>query len=92
MSFGNILLWIVIGGLAGLLADWVVKGIRVGLLGAIIVGILGGFLGGWLFGQLNIAIGSGFWGSLISAFVGAVILLFVLRALRRVFRTRRRRR
>ncbi len=50
MDLGSIVLWIIVGGIAGLLADWVIKGVRLGLLGAIVVGILGGFLGGWLFG------------------------------------------
>jgi len=82
MTLGSVLTWIVVGLIAGILADWAVKGIRVGLIGKIIVGILGGFLGGWLFGLLNISIGSGFIGDVIAAFVGAVILLLVLRALR----------
>ena len=68
--------------IAGVLADLVVKRIKVGLIGAIIVGILGAFLGGWLFGLLGISIGSGFIGDVIAAFVGAVILLLVLRAVR----------
>ena len=82
-TIGSILTWLAVGLIAGLLADLVVKGIKLGLIGAIIVGILGGFLGGWLFGLLNFSIGSGFIKDVITAFVGAVILLFVLRALRR---------
>ena len=82
MTLGSILTWIIVGLIAGVLADWVVKSIRVGLIGAIIVGILGAFLGGWLFGLLGISIGSGFIGDVIAAFVGAVILLLVLRAIR----------
>jgi uncharacterized membrane protein YeaQ/YmgE (transglycosylase-associated protein family) len=79
----NILTWVIVGAIAGLLADAVIKGIRLGLLGKIIVGILGGFLGGWLFGLLNINIASGFLGDVIAAFVGAVILLLLLRIIRR---------
>lgn len=82
MTLGSALTWIVVGLIAGILADWAVKGIRVGLIGKIIVGILGGVLGGWLFGLLNISIGSGLIRDVIAAFVGAVILLLVLRALR----------
>ena len=82
MKIGSILTWIVVGLIAGVLADLVVRRIRVGLIGAIIVGILGAFLGGWLFGLLGISIGSGFIGDVIAAFVGAVILLLVLRAVR----------
>jgi uncharacterized membrane protein YeaQ/YmgE (transglycosylase-associated protein family) len=59
MSLQQIVIWIIVGGIAGWLADMAVKGVRLGLLGAILVGIIGGFLGGWLFGLLNISIGAG---------------------------------
>ncbi len=49
MTLEQIILWIVVGGVAGLLADAVVSGTRLGLIEAIVVGILGAFLGGWLF-------------------------------------------
>ena len=83
MNLTNLLTWIVVGGIAGFLADAVIRGIRLGMLGKIVVGIFGGFLGGWLFGLLNINIASGILGQIIYAFVGAVILLLVLRMLRR---------
>lgn len=74
-------LWtIIVGAIAGWLADLVVPGVKVGFLGAIIVGILGGLLGGWLFGLLSIATSSLFT-ILIAAFVGAVIVLLVYRVL-----------
>jgi uncharacterized membrane protein YeaQ/YmgE (transglycosylase-associated protein family) len=65
-----------------LLADLFVKGIRLDLVSAIVVGILGALLGGWLLGSLGIFAGSGFLGELLTAFVGAVVLLFLVRALR----------
>ena len=83
MNLTYLLIWIVVGGIAGFLADAVIRGIRLGLPGKIVVGILGGFLGGWLFGLLNIHIASGILSQIIYAFVGAVILLLVLRTLRR---------
>ena len=46
MTLDQLVLWIIVGGIAGLLADAVVKGIKVGLVGAIVVGILGAFIGG----------------------------------------------
>lgn len=79
----NILTWVVVSGIAGFLADAVTRDIRLALLGKIVVGILGGFLGGWLFSLLNINLASGIPGQVIYAFVGAVILLLVLRAVRR---------
>jgi uncharacterized membrane protein YeaQ/YmgE (transglycosylase-associated protein family) len=84
MTLDQLVLWIIIGGIAGLLADAVVKGIKVGLVGAIVVGILGAFIGGWLFGLLNISLGGGILGDILTAFIGAVVLLFILRVLRRL--------
>jgi len=83
MTPTNIIAWIVVGAIAGILADATIKGIQLGLLGKIAVGILGGFLGGWLFGLLGISILPGLIGQIIAAFVGAVILLLILRAIRR---------
>lgn len=82
MDWTNVLTWIAVGAIAGLLADWVVKRINLGLIGKIIVGVLGGFLGGWIFDLLGFEIASGFWGNVIEAFIGAVILLMILRLLR----------
>lgn len=83
MSFTQILTWIVVGGIAGWLADMFVKGINLGLLGKILVGMAGGLLAGWLFGVLGINLGSSFLIDILVAFVGAVILLFILRLIRR---------
>ncbi len=84
MTIEQIVLWIIVGGIAGLLADALISGIRVGLVGAILVGILGAFIGGWLFGVLNISIGVGFISDVITAFIGAALLLLILRVLRRL--------
>jgi uncharacterized membrane protein YeaQ/YmgE (transglycosylase-associated protein family) len=83
MSLNQLVTWIVVGGIAGLLADVVVKRIRLGLISAIVVGILGGFIGGWLFDVLRIRVGGGFVSDVIVSFAGAVILLLVLRLFRR---------
>ncbi len=83
MTLTQILIWIVIGAIAGLLAKAVIGGARIGLIGTIVVGILGALLGGWLFGLLGIHILSGFLGEVITALVGAIILLVILRAIRR---------
>ncbi|MCL4530138.1 MAG: GlsB/YeaQ/YmgE family stress response membrane protein [Chloroflexi bacterium] len=75
----DIILWIVIGIVAGWLAGKIMKGKGFGLIGDLIVGVVGAFLGGWLFGLLHISIGLGIIGSLITALIGALVLLFVLR-------------
>lgn len=84
MTLEQVVLWIVIGGIAGIIAEWMVGGLRSGLIGAIVVGILGAFIGGWLFGVLHLSIGTGFIGEVIKALAGAILLLVILRALRRL--------
>jgi uncharacterized membrane protein YeaQ/YmgE (transglycosylase-associated protein family) len=83
MSLEQLVVWIIVGGIAGVLADALVKGIKLDLVGAIVVGILGALIGGWLFDALSVSIGSGFINDVITSLVGAVVLLVVLRALRR---------
>lgn len=80
----NILAWILIGAIAGFVADWLVKGINLGLIGKLIVGILGGFLGGWLLNDvLQVNLGGGFVNQVFSALIGAVLLLLILAIVRR---------
>ncbi len=80
----GILSWIVVGLIAGWLAGMVMKGGGYGLIGDIIVGVIGGLLGGWI-ATTFLHIGAGVSGinleSIAVAFVGAVILLFLLRML-----------
>ncbi len=84
MTLDQVVVWIIVGGIAGLLADAFVTGIKVGLVGAVIIGILGAFIGAWLFGVLGISFGTGIVADIVVAAIGAVILLFVLRGLRRL--------
>jgi uncharacterized membrane protein YeaQ/YmgE (transglycosylase-associated protein family) len=79
----GIILWLIIGAVAGWLAGKIVEGAGFGLIVDIIVGIVGAFIGGWLAGVLGIDIGGGLIGSLIVAVIGAVILLFALRLIKR---------
>lgn len=76
-------LWfLLIGLLAGWLAGVIMKGKGFGLLGNLAVGVVGAILGGFLFGLLGI-VAVGFIGSLISALVGAIVLLWLIRLLRK---------
>ena len=84
MTLDQLVVWIIVGGIAGLLADAFVKGIKVGLVGAVVVGILGAIIGGWLFGLFNISLGEGILVDIITALIGAIVLLFLMRALRRL--------
>jgi len=81
MTLDTIVIWVIVGGIAGLLAQWLMGG-GFGCIGTVLIGILGAFIGGWLLGQLGISIGSGIVNEIITAFVGAVVLLFVLRLFR----------
>jgi len=76
--------WLVVGLIAGWLAGLVMKGGGYGIIVDILLGIVGGWLGGWLFGRLEIWPAGGLIGSIIVAFVGAVILVGITRILKRV--------
>jgi len=78
-----LIIWLIVGGVAGWLAGMVVKGGGYGLIGDIIVGIIGGLIAGWLLPQIGIVTGGGIIGAIINAFIGAVILLLILRLVRR---------
>jgi uncharacterized membrane protein YeaQ/YmgE (transglycosylase-associated protein family) len=79
----EILTWIIIGLVAGVLASLVVGG-GYGIVGDIIIGIVGAFIGGWIFRQMgwHTPFG-GLPGTIFVAFIGAVVLLFILRLIRR---------
>jgi len=70
--------FLLIGAVAGWLAGQIMKGSGFGMLGNIIVGVLGAMLGGWLFDKLGITVAAKLLGSLITALVGAVVLLAVV--------------
>lgn len=87
MSLETFLLWLVVGLIAGWLASVVVGG-GFGLVGDIIVGVCGAFLGGWIFRAAGWgAPFGGLAGTIFVAFIGAVILLVILRL---VYRARAR--
>jgi uncharacterized membrane protein YeaQ/YmgE (transglycosylase-associated protein family) len=75
----HLLLFILIGLIAGALAGRVVSGHGYGVVGDIVVGVVGAFLGGWIFATFLGVGGGGFFISLFMAFVGAVALLWLIR-------------
>jgi len=83
MDVQSIIIWIVVGAIAGWLAGMVVKGGGFGLIGDIVVGIVGALIAGWLLPRLGIVIGSGFVAAVIDAFIGAVILLVIIKLIKR---------
>jgi uncharacterized membrane protein YeaQ/YmgE (transglycosylase-associated protein family) len=78
----DLVTWLIVGLVAGLLASFVVGGI--GLIGDILIGMVGAVVGGWLFARLGISVPlGGLAGTILVAFVGAVILLVLVHAVRR---------
>lgn len=78
----SILMWIIVGLVAGVLASLVMGGTGYGIIGDIIIGIVGAFVGGWLFSQLGVSTPfAGLAGTIFVAFIGAVVLLFLIRLL-----------
>jgi uncharacterized membrane protein YeaQ/YmgE (transglycosylase-associated protein family) len=78
MNAQQLVVFLLIGGVAGWLAGLIMKGGGFGILGNIIAGVIGALLGGWLFGLLGISVGGEWVGALVTATIGAVILLFVV--------------
>ncbi|MBL0160392.1 MAG: GlsB/YeaQ/YmgE family stress response membrane protein [Bryobacterales bacterium] len=77
------LLWfLLIGILAGWLAGQVMKGGGYGLIGDLVLGIIGAFVGGWILGLVGVTAG-GFIGRVITATIGAVLLVFLVRLIKK---------
>ena len=73
------IVWIVIGGIAGAIADQLVQGNRLGCLGNVIVGILGGLIGGFILALFGIEVSGIIW-TFVTALVGAIVLLLIVHA------------
>ncbi len=79
MGVESLIVFLIIGAIAGWLAGLIVKGYGFGLLGNIVVGIVGAFIAGLLFPRIGLAFGGGILAAIIHATLGAVILLFLIR-------------
>ena len=82
MGTQSLILFLVVGVVAGWLAGRIMKGKGFGLVGDLVVGVIGAFIGVWLFGLLGISAG-GILGLLVAALVGALVLLYVIRMVKR---------
>jgi len=78
----GIIWFILIGLVAGWLAGQIMKGSSFGVIGDIVVGILGAVVGGMLFNMLGVPWG-GLFGSLVVATIGAILLIFIVRLIKR---------
>ena len=82
MGLSNLIWFLIIGLVAGWLAGKIMKGKGFGLVGDLIIGVIGSVIGGWLFGLLGLS-ASGLIGSLITALVGAIVLLYLIRLIKK---------
>ncbi|MDP1556031.1 MAG: GlsB/YeaQ/YmgE family stress response membrane protein [Hyphomonas sp.] len=83
MTIESLLIFLLIGAIAGWLAGVLVKGYGFGLVGNIVVGIVGAFVAGLLFPALGLNFGGGILGSIVFATIGAVLLLVIIRVFKR---------
>jgi uncharacterized membrane protein YeaQ/YmgE (transglycosylase-associated protein family) len=90
LSNESFLVILFVGIVAGWLAGRVMEGGGFGLIGDLIVGLLGAFIGDWLLPRLGIHLGTGIVASILNAFIGAVVLLLILRLVSGGFGYRRR--
>jgi len=83
MAIEAVIIWLVIGAIAGWLAGMLVKGYGFGLVGNIVVGIAGAFIAGWLLPKIGFILAGGILAAIVNAVIGAVILLLVIGFLKR---------
>jgi len=83
MGIESIIVWLIVGAIAGWLAGLIVKGGGFGLLGNIVIGIVGAVVAGWLLPQLGIRIGTGIVSAIINSAIGGIIVLVILSLIRR---------
>ncbi|MGH8436948.1 MAG: GlsB/YeaQ/YmgE family stress response membrane protein [Pseudomonas sp.] len=74
----SLILFLIIGAVAGWIAGKLMQGGGFGLVGNLVVGIVGAVIGGHLFSYLGVSAGGGVIGSLLTAVIGAVVLLFIV--------------
>lgn len=79
MGVESLIVFLIVGAIAGWLAGLIVKGYGFGLLGNIVVGIIGALIAGWLLPQLGFSLGTGIISAIVNSVIGAVILLVVIK-------------
>jgi uncharacterized membrane protein YeaQ/YmgE (transglycosylase-associated protein family) len=82
MESTGLIAFLIIGAIAGWLAGILMKGGGFGLWGNMVVGVIGAFIGGWVFSLLGISAG-GMVGSIVTATIGAAILLYAVRVIKK---------
>ena len=72
MSIEALLIFLLIGAIAGWLANVLIRGRGLGLIGNIVIGVIGAFVAGWLFPRLGVSLAGGILGSILHATLGAL--------------------
>lgn len=83
MAVESIIIWLIIGAIAGWLAGVITKGGGFGLVGNIVVGVIGAFVAGLVLPAIGLNFGGGVVAAIINAAIGGVIVLIVLSLIRR---------
>ena len=83
MTLESLIIFLLVGGVAGWLAGLIVKGGGFGIIGNIVVGVVGAFIAGFLFPMFSISLGTGIIAAILYATIGAVVLLLIVRVLKR---------
>jgi uncharacterized membrane protein YeaQ/YmgE (transglycosylase-associated protein family) len=82
LDFDTILVWILVGLVAGFAASHLALGHGLGVIGDVLIGIVGAFLGGFLAGAFHwtiVIVGHPIISAMLVAFIGAFLLLLVVR-------------
>jgi len=83
MGLESLLIFLLVGAVAGWLAGQIVSGYGFGLLGNIVIGIIGAFIAGLIFPRIGFVLGGGILAAIVHATIGAVILLFLIKLVKR---------
>lgn len=83
MAIETLIIWLVIGAIAGWLAGQIMKGGGFGLVGDIVLGIVGAVVGGWILPRIGVFVLGGIMGEILSAVIGACLVLFIARLINR---------
>ena len=83
MTLESLIIFLIIGAIAGWLAGQIMRGGGFGLVGNIVLGIIGALVAGWLFPTLGLRVGGPLVGEIINALIGALLVLFVVGLVKR---------
>jgi uncharacterized membrane protein YeaQ/YmgE (transglycosylase-associated protein family) len=82
MALSSILIWALVGGLAGFMAEWLVGDLRTGLISSLFIGVVGALIGAWLFIYLRYSVGTRLVNDVVTSAVGALALLLLVKFIR----------